>query len=141
MMIPRRARPVLLLALMSCSTLTGEDWTREPGFIDVGLSAITAPASVQVNTDFQITVRSFGSSTCTRADGHILNLSPSLAAIWLFDLVAPPGTACTDDLREFPRTLAIRFTATGTATIELNGSGSSGQPRLVSTTVEVTPAP
>lgn len=104
------------------------------------MTSLVAPDAVTRGAPFQITVSSFGSSSCTRADGYDVTSSPTAFEVRLYDQEAPSGTACTADLRSFPRTLTVQFDQAGTAEIRVigRGEGQDGMaPRTIRETVVV----
>jgi hypothetical protein len=109
----------LTVLLLACTSGTEpDDWRRVVGHVNPALSSIQAvsfPAQVQANVPFPVTVTTLGSSSCTRADGASVSRSDNLAIITPYDRVAPDGTACTRDLRGFPRTVMVRFGRPGEA--------------------------
>lgn len=139
--IRRTILPGLLL-VVSCSTSTEPEWARVPGLIMEGqapFTALVAPDDVARGTRFDVTVSSFGSSSCTRDDGYDLEATRTSAVIRLFDLVATGAIACTDDLRQFPRHLTLEFPDPGPASITVVGRGFDGQPLEITKTIIVRP--
>lgn len=100
--------------------------SREPGIIEIHASGATGgvlqlPETIHAGETFQATVTTFGSSSCTRADGADVQQSASLAEITPYDLWASENVDCTDDLRALPRSVSLRFDAPGDAVIRIRG--------------------
>ena len=126
--------PPVLLILLGCSASTEPEWSRVPGLVVEGtapFTSVVAPAEVARGQTFEITVSTFGSSSCTRSDGYELSLTAAGAEIRVFDRVAPQNTPCTDDFRQFPRTVALSFPAAGTIELTVVGRGFDEQPLTV----------
>ena len=87
------------------------------------IQMLEMPANATAGVSFEITVTTVGSSSCTRADGASVAVSGLVADVTPWDLVAPVGAVCTDDLAPFPRRVTLRFSGAGTATIRLHGRG------------------
>lgn len=129
-MTPRRA---LLPALAAAALLTATacdildpGWSRRLGLVMAGIPPMTslvAPDAVTHGIPFQITASTFGSSSCTRADGYEVTATAGAYEVRLYDQSAPPNTACTEDLRSFPRTLTVQFDQAGSAEIRVIGRG------------------
>jgi hypothetical protein len=119
--------PLLLLA--ACGGATGPDpgTRRVVGVVDVGGGSPrsrVAPDTVAAGAPFTVTVATFGSSSCTRADGAELQVRGLVAEIVPYDREAAGPVACTDDLRPFPRDVAVRFAGPGQGTVRVLGRGS-----------------
>jgi hypothetical protein len=130
---PRRS--VILALSLAAGTLgcanphAPSDWTRSPGLLIPTLSStqtIAAPPQVRVGETFTITVNSMGSSTCVRADGMDVSRRGDVVDLVPWDVVAPSGHACTDDLRPFPHQTTITPQSAGSLTIRAHGLVLSG---------------
>jgi hypothetical protein len=130
-----------LLLLAACSTGTGPDgWQRVVGRMEPELSSIQAvlmPAEAMVNVPFEVTLSTVGSSSCTRAAGALSSVAGRTAVITPYDLVAPPTTPCTRDLRAFPRTVSVKLTSTGEGLIRIRARGAEGRPTTFDVTIPV----
>ncbi len=126
---------------VGCSTPTAStdyDFARVAGVIlphaSFASRVLVAPDSVRAGVPFTVTVSSFGSTTCTRADGATLIVAGVLATIAVWDR-EQVGGACTDDLRQFPRDVSVQLLTAGRATIRVQGraypAGASGRDSLV----------
>jgi len=125
---------------VACTGVTEPEWVRVPGLVLSGpppLSSLIAPDTVVAGEPFQITVTTFGSSTCTQPDGYDLLLTSSRADIVPFDRTAVGAIVCTDDLHSFPRTLLLTFTTVGQAEIQVEGRGFDDRPARVGAFVTV----
>jgi hypothetical protein len=114
----------VLILLLGCGVFTGPDTRRVIGTIDggIGNSVIMAPDTVEVGSSFTATIQTFGSSSCTQADGVALTLGPSEARVTPYDRV-PVGkdVVCTADIAPHPHPVALSFTQVGPATIVVLG--------------------
>jgi hypothetical protein len=135
----RRLSAVLatvVIALACNDSLLEPGWTRRLGLImdnPPHLSSLNAPDEVTRGVPFQITVTTFGSSSCTLPDGHELTYPAGAAEVTVYDLAAPLSTPCTDDIHSFPRTLTVQFNTAGEAEIRVIGSSFPGQGNLTIT--------
>lgn len=101
--------------------MTGDGGTPPP---------ITLPATVKRGVSFDATVTTYGSSSCTRADGAEVQVRGLIAEVTPYDLTNRRGI-CTADLRAFPRTVSLRFDEAGEATVRVNGrSGARHEARI-----------
>jgi hypothetical protein len=115
-----------VVGLFACTGCTEPSWNRSLGLIQEGfspLTSLTAPDTVRARLPFEITVQTFGSGSCTRADGYEVDIAPLWVEVRQYDLTAPSGTACTLDYHGLPRTVPIRFDSVGTGQIVLVGRG------------------
>ena len=142
-------RAPLLAALAAASFLiTGcgilePGWSRRLDLVTEGtppMTSLIAPDVVTRGIPFQITASSFGSSSCTRADGYDVTSSQVSFEVRLYDESAPPAAACTADFRSFPRTLTVQFDQPGTAVIRVSGRGNGDEgdaPKTITKTITV----
>jgi hypothetical protein len=134
--------PLLLLAACGGGTVFEPGSRRVVGVIDVGgagREALAAPDTVAAGAPFAVTVTTFGSSSCTRPDGAELEVRGLVAELVPYDREATGTRACTDDLRPFPRTVTVRFSAPGQATVRALGRGLGGGAAVVEARVVVRP--
>ena len=112
--------------LAGCSSVIDPGWEREVGMTGDGGTPppISLPASVKRGVAFDATVTTYGSSSCTRADGAEASVRGLVAEVTPYDLVNRGGI-CTADLRGFPRTVTLRFDEAGEATVRVNGRSGS----------------
>jgi hypothetical protein len=129
----RMAIPVVIVLIAASSTACGrltdpdEDWHRRPGVIEIG-GAQPAPLEVAdtvATGTMSLTVRTWGSSTCTRADGARVELNDPEAIIRPYDLIAT-RRICTDDLASFPREVNVVWQRPGWWTIRVVGRNLQG---------------
>lgn len=141
-LFPAAIAAASILSAVGCDILE-PGWSRRLGLViesQAHLSSLVAPDVVTRGTPFQITVSTFGSSSCTRADGQEVVSSPAAFEVRLYDREAPSHTACTADLRSFPRILTVQFDQAGTAEIRVigRGDGADGQaPKTIRKTIVV----
>jgi hypothetical protein len=132
-----------LLALAACSNPFDTDWERRIGDIMVSAdprapSSLQVPDTVQAGASFTARVITYGSSSCTRADGADVRVQGSVAEITPYDLHATGNAVCTADLAPFSREVQLRFGAPGTATVRVLGRPVQGAPpQVVERTVVV----
>ena len=127
----------VLLTAGCLSILGGEQWERVPGSIDVESvlqGSLAVPAEATVGVPFQITVTTYGSSSCTRPGDTETGGEGLVAVVRPFDWSRTGDAVCTADLRAYSRTVALRFDEAGEATVRL--IGQEGQ---VERTVQVRP--
>jgi len=99
------------------------------GFVSNGVSGtviIEAPDTVQAGSAFEVTVNTFGSSSCVRAERLDVEVTDSVARLTPYDRVAPEGIPCTEDFSAHPRAASVTFPSRGTGTLEVLGRGSAG---------------
>ena len=139
-MIFTRTRFALLplLALAACSSATmAREWERVPGIISIyddreTPQALVIPDTVTAGVNFTARVTTFGSGSCTRADGATVQITGSVAEITPFDLDAiGGGGVCTDDLRAFPRDVQLLLTVRGEGLVRVRGTNIAGAPATV----------
>ncbi len=83
---------------------------------------LTAPATVQANTEFEITIMTFGGG-CERAGDSAVLRADASAAVMVYDFTTAshPEVVCTTVLNRLPHTARLRFTKPGTAIIRVWG--------------------
>lgn len=134
--------PLLLLA--ACSGVTGPEpgSRRVVGVIDIGSrvpGSLAVPDTVAAGAQFTVTVTTFGSSSCTRADGAEVEVRGLVAEIVPYDREATGARVCTDDLRPFPRKVTVSFAGPGQATVRVRGRALGGGSPVLETRVVVRP--
>ena len=89
---------------------------------DGNVEVIVAPDEVAVDQDFEATITTIGPNGCWSVDGADVDSSPLLAEIMPWDRVSTdPEIACTQALVALARTVTLRFTEKGDATIRVLG--------------------
>lgn len=133
-----------LVFIAACSSPFGPSWKRVIGTIEVGgqhsPSPIHLPSEIRSGVSFSATVVTYGSSTCTRADGADVQVTGLTAEITPYDLRRTGKAVCTDDLAPHPREVRLRFNTPGEALIRVRGrSIAVDEPAVYDTTVTVLP--
>ncbi len=121
-------------AVLECSLPTRPEWLLERGYIYPELGEVlVVPDTVQVDRAFGAVVTTFGRSTCTRPNGATVTVTGHTTEIVPYDSVPAPDNqvACTDDLHAFPRTVTLRFRASGVWTVRLIGRDDVSVTRTV----------
>jgi hypothetical protein len=120
-------RPIFTAAILSlagcANPIANGEWQRTVGVIDTGNSlpeTLQLPDTVTAGTTFTVVVETYGSSSCTRADGARVEVDGLVAEITPYDRVLLEGI-CTDDLAPFPRAVDVRFDEAGEALVRLVG--------------------
>ncbi len=111
-------------AVLECTLPTRPEWLLVRGNINPEFGEVLVlPDTVQVDRAFGAVVTTFGSSTCTRPNGATITVNGHTAEIVPYDSVPAPdrNLVCTADLRAFPRTVTLRFRASGVWTVRLIG--------------------
>jgi hypothetical protein len=130
------------LLLAGCDTLA-PGWATRLGHVmddPPSFTSLVAPAAVTRGVPFQITASTFGSSSCTRADGYQATSTQSAFEVRLYDRGAPAHAVCTGDIASFPRILTVQFDEPGTAVIRVIGrdlGGDDPSPKTVTRTIVV----
>ena len=99
-------------------------WERSPALLIPSLSSIqtiAVPSHVRVGETFTVTVNSMGSSTCVRGDGMDVSRHDDVVELVPWDIVAPSGSVCTDDLRPIPHQTELTAQFNGTLTLRVHG--------------------
>ncbi len=122
-------------AVLECTAPTRPEWLLVRGYIEVETlgEVLVLPDTVQVDRAFGAVVTTFGSSTCTRPNGATVTVNGHTAEIVPYDSVPAPdrNLVCTADLRAFPRTVTLRFRASGVGTVRLIGRDDVSVTRTV----------
>lgn len=105
--------------------------------------SIHVPHLVRVGVPVEITIRTFGSSTCARPAGMDVTKSGSEVLFVPWVTGSSPHAACTDDFASHPHVASVTFTEVGTARLvafgyklDLQGGRALG---TVALTITVTP--
>jgi hypothetical protein len=97
---------------------------RVPGILNFRgtQEAITAPATVGVGQEFQVTIATFGDGCVEKGDEGVI-LSDTGASIFVYDLTTAtqPGVVCTTILKRLQHTVTLRFTQPGEKVIRVWG--------------------
>ena len=100
---------------------------------------ITAPATVRVGEDFQITITTSGGG-CERAGDTGVLITENSATVMVYDFTTAtrPGVACTMIFKQMPHVVSLRFTRPGEAVIQVWGRriGKDTPPMGVPTVLE-----
>lgn len=115
---------VVALSAIGCGLLEPRsDWVSQPAsFVGIQVGRIIAvDDTVAAGSDVRIIVSSFGSSSCMRRNGVSFSQRADLVRVTQRVLVQTGDVACTDDLRQFPETLQVRFAAPGRVTVRAIG--------------------
>jgi len=139
----RQLRPAFVLAaltlLSACDGLVdGAGWRRQVGSISETPATLQMPASVRRGVAFTATVTTYGSSSCTRADGAEVTVSGLLAEVTPYDRKAI-GSLCTTDVASFPRPVTLRFDEAGDAVVRVQGFSLGIRASVYEAHVTVTP--
>lgn len=129
----RRLAVATVLLLAACDAYAFA-WDSSTGTLVVGFVwnggsgtvIIEAPETVTAGQAFEVTVNSFGSSSCVRADRLDVAVAGSVARLTPYDRVAPTDTPCTEDFGAHPHTASVTFTTPGPAVLEAHGRSASG---------------
>jgi hypothetical protein len=137
-----RAYVALCLLLAACDAYAfawdSSTGTVIVGFVDSGTSVgivLEAPDTVLAGRAFDVTVNTFGSSSCVRAERLDVAVTGAVARLTPYDRVAPAGSPCTPDLGAHPHTASVTFAAPGTATLEVFGQAGTGDTIIRKTVV------
>ncbi len=94
------------------------------GFIGEGITPtdpLVAPDTAQAGQAFDVTVTTFGSSSCVQAVREEVERAPMRTTITPYDGGNRHQTACNWIIAEMERTIAVTFEEPGEATIVVNG--------------------
>ena len=101
-------------------------WSRAVGFIDSGgipTTPLAVPDTVHARASFAVTVSTFGSTGCIRADLSQVQVAGSVADITPYDSVWSNTPPCPPGWQGYPRAVDLRFDSAGVARIRLHGRG------------------
>ena len=99
------------------------------GFVSNGVSGtviIEAPDTVLAGRAFEVTVNTFGSSSCVRPERLDVEMTDTVARLTPYDRVAPAGTPCTEDLTAHPHVASVTFPSRGSGMLEVLGRSATG---------------
>jgi hypothetical protein len=134
----KRLMPAVLfagaVAVQSCTTSSEPSSVRALGLVLEG-----TPPMTSLGSPFQVTVSTFGSSSCTRPDGYTTVATAARIEVRPYDINAAYQSACTDDLGRFPRVLLLQFDQPGTAEVVVIGRGTDGNHREIHQAITVLP--
>ena len=123
------------MALAACAELLGPTYAPRLGQLATFPSlSITAPDTVAVNTDFDVSLttsgggcQKVGSTTVAMVDGRTAEIRP-------YDWYEVKPSACTTIYKIFPHYARLQFGQTGTATLRvigMNGDSTLTIPKTV----------
>ena len=129
----KRALTAACLALAACDAYAFA-WDSSSGvlvigFVNGGTSiglVVEAPDTVTAGVAFDVTVNTFGSSSCVRAERLDVEVLGRVARLTPYDRIAPPNSVCTPDLSAHPHTAPVTFPSPGAATLEVLGRTAAG---------------
>ena len=133
---------VVLLAACQTKDVFDPGWTREVGVSDPEQSSvqmISAPTQARVNVPFSVTVRTLGSSSCTRVESTEVTVSGLDVDITPYDEYARKAPACTDDLHAFEHPATVTVATAGQARIRLHARTREGADMTYDAAVTVVP--
>jgi hypothetical protein len=124
------------------TTDTSADWERRIGVVEPALSSIQMlklPPEVRVGEPFTVTVRTLGSSSCTRAAGMDVASEGLSVELTPYDEYARNPAACTDDLHAFEHTARVTVAVAGQARVRLHARALTGEALRYDAAVTVRP--
>ena len=128
---------VATAGLLACGLVDALAWRVDRGLLSPptpDYDVVVVPSSVTATQAFEVTVTTFGSSSCTRAAGAEVTVSGLMATVVPMDsFPSDPATVCTQDIAGFPRTVTFEFATPGSATVLVSGRAVTGD-----TTIERT---
>jgi hypothetical protein len=134
-----------LLATAACPGIAGltERWERQPAYlVDDQEARVVVPARVNAGADFQVNVTTYGGG-CERQGETEVSVSQRtrMADVTPYDETNVAAEVCTDILKMFSHTAAVRFEQPGTAVVRVHGVRLQDKaPVTVTRTVEVVAA-
>ena len=111
----------LLTGIATGCALLGDNGTSLGILNDDYYEPLVAPDTVQVNTEFDITITTFGPNSCYSAAREEIERAPMRVEIAVYDQYETGDVACQDVIFPLSRTISMAFANAGEATIELNG--------------------
>jgi hypothetical protein len=109
-----------LAGVLACSDPS--DTKRVIGLIDGdGPEGVDLPTDMIRGQPFEVTVYTFGSSSCTTPDGAELKIDGMVARIIPYDLVPTADVPCTADMAPLAHPVTLRFDSEGVATLRIVG--------------------
>jgi hypothetical protein len=136
----RRRLLAAVVALAACDAYAfawdSSTGTLVVGFVNNGTTVVIEAAdTVQAGAAFTVTVNTFGSSSCVRAERLDVEVTDLVARLTPYDLVAPATVECTADYGAHPRTAEVTFAERGVGTLEVHGKGAAGDTVVTRTVV------
>lgn len=121
-------------ALLAACDAYAFGWDSSTGTVVVGVVSngvsgtviIEAPDTALAGSAFAVTVNTFGSSSCVRAERLDVAVTDTLARLTPYDRVAPADTPCTEDFGAHPHVASVTFPSRGFGTLEVLGRTGSG---------------
>jgi hypothetical protein len=108
-----------LAGVLACSDPS--DTRRVIGLIGDGPAGVDLPTDIIRGQPFEVTVYTFGSSSCTTPDGAELKMEGLVARVTPYDLVPTADVPCTADMAPFAHPVTLRFDSKGVATLRIVG--------------------
>lgn len=135
---------IAALFLAACSNATTDEggWRRRVGVIHPEFSSIqmlVIPSEVQVGRAFDVIVRTFGSSSCTRALELKAEVSAARLDLTPYAEYAPAHAVCTEDLHAFDHSARVTLHTVGPATVRVHGRNERGEAVTYSMQITVRP--
>ena len=114
-----------LFAAAACPGVTGltERWEPRPAYlVDAETAQVVVPARVNAGAEFQVRVTTYGGG-CHRQGKTGVSVSERtrMAEVTPFDELNVAAEVCTDILKMFSHTVAVRFDQPGTAVVRVHG--------------------
>jgi len=133
----------VLLTVACTSVLNPVRWERVIGITEIGGEQpppIQLPMVIRSGVSFPATVVTYGSGSCTRADGAEVRIIDAGLDITPYDREARGNVNCTDDLATHTRVVTLRLDSPGEAVIRVTGRTLvSNVPSIHQITVNVVP--
>lgn len=133
------------LTLLSAAVLAGCTGGFEPPGTQLAIIGAGPPGNVFPGIADTVgsgltTIRynSYGSSTCNRPAGELVQAQGTAVTITAYDEYVPPNTPCTADFATYQRSVAVTLTR-GVVEIRLRGLELSGNstPKVITKTIVV----
>ncbi|HET8835073.1 MAG TPA: hypothetical protein VFN08_10100 [Gemmatimonadales bacterium] len=119
--------PLVTIIGLGCSE---PDWVTTVGTLNAAGDrsvSLTKPTDVTATSRFDVTVQTFGSSNCTRAERLDMTVGGNLARLAPFDQVPASGqTSCFRDLAPLAHSGTVAFGTAGPATLRVVGYFGQG---------------
>lgn len=118
------------------SDMTDIQLVRVPGQLFGGSGDIAAPSEVTANTEFDVTVETYGNGCHWMGDTSVI-LDETSADIFVYDKTSAtqPGTVCTLVYREFDHKVRLKFGKKGEAVVRIwarySGDLPMGKPVVI----------
>ena len=134
------ATTAVLLASCQTKDVFEPGWERAIGQMDPShatVQAVSAPATATVNVPFSVTVRTLGSSICTRVANTEVSVTGLTVTVTPYDEYARTMPYCTNDQKAFEHTASVTVASPGTATIRVSARSLQGVPINIDRVVTV----